>query len=184
MSLIICPECGKEISSQAESCPHCGFPIKKIIDEVVKNPSNKSEPLKDTTWTAKWFKKASSLKASLAQLWIANLGIAIIMYIVCFTLKESVKTILYLILGRIFIGLSGVIFIIFIVSLISTKVKRMKIDGYTIVVYATLINHILIIENKIVEKTSNRTLNGKLPNGREIIVNIALPDSSIQIISK
>jgi hypothetical protein len=184
MSLIICPECGKEISSQAESCPHCGFPIKKIIDEVVKSPSNKSEPLKDTTWTAKWFKKAKELKVTLAQLWIGILGIAITMYIVSFALNQPSRSIIYFILGHIFSGLSGVIFIIFIVSLISTKVKRMKIDGYTIVVYATLINHILIIENKIVEKTSNRTLNGKLPNGREIIVNIALPDSSIQIISK
>jgi predicted amidophosphoribosyltransferase len=26
MALIKCPECGKEISSDAESCPHCGKP--------------------------------------------------------------------------------------------------------------------------------------------------------------
>lgn len=29
MALINCPECGKEISEQAASCPHCGTPIKK-----------------------------------------------------------------------------------------------------------------------------------------------------------
>ena len=28
MSLIKCPECGEEISSLAESCPHCGCPLK------------------------------------------------------------------------------------------------------------------------------------------------------------
>lgn len=27
MSLILCPECNKEISSFASSCPNCGFPI-------------------------------------------------------------------------------------------------------------------------------------------------------------
>lgn len=27
MSLIKCPECDKEISDKAKSCPHCGFPI-------------------------------------------------------------------------------------------------------------------------------------------------------------
>lgn len=27
MALIKCPECGKEISDKAESCPHCGYPI-------------------------------------------------------------------------------------------------------------------------------------------------------------
>lgn len=29
MALINCLECGKEISNTAESCPNCGFPIKK-----------------------------------------------------------------------------------------------------------------------------------------------------------
>lgn len=28
MALIKCPECEREISSMAESCPHCGYPIK------------------------------------------------------------------------------------------------------------------------------------------------------------
>lgn len=28
MSLIICPECGKDISSYATSCPHCGRPMR------------------------------------------------------------------------------------------------------------------------------------------------------------
>ena len=29
MSLINCPECGKEISDRANSCPNCGYPIKE-----------------------------------------------------------------------------------------------------------------------------------------------------------
>lgn len=29
MSLITCPECGKEISDKALTCIHCGYPIKK-----------------------------------------------------------------------------------------------------------------------------------------------------------
>lgn len=29
MSLIICPECGKEISDKVIACIHCGYPIKK-----------------------------------------------------------------------------------------------------------------------------------------------------------
>lgn len=29
MAVINCPECGKEISDQAETCIHCGYPIKK-----------------------------------------------------------------------------------------------------------------------------------------------------------
>ena len=38
MALIKCPECGKEISDAAESCPNCGYPIKgqqKMKKEVM-----------------------------------------------------------------------------------------------------------------------------------------------------
>jgi len=27
MALILCPECGKEVSSMAKACPQCGYPI-------------------------------------------------------------------------------------------------------------------------------------------------------------
>lgn len=32
MSLIKCPECGKEISDKATSCPNCGFPIEDFLN--------------------------------------------------------------------------------------------------------------------------------------------------------
>lgn len=34
MALIPCPECGKEISSRAEICVHCGFPFKRFQEEL------------------------------------------------------------------------------------------------------------------------------------------------------
>jgi len=42
MALITCPECGREISSFAEACVHCGFPMSKyksLTDEIKKNRS-------------------------------------------------------------------------------------------------------------------------------------------------
>lgn len=30
MSLVNCPECGKQISDKATTCPHCGFPVSSI----------------------------------------------------------------------------------------------------------------------------------------------------------
>ncbi len=33
MALIKCPECGKEISDRAESCPSCGCPMDEEEDE-------------------------------------------------------------------------------------------------------------------------------------------------------
>ncbi|MBO4286332.1 MAG: zinc-ribbon domain-containing protein [Bacilli bacterium] len=34
MALITCPECGKEISSTASACPHCGFQIANQNTEI------------------------------------------------------------------------------------------------------------------------------------------------------
>lgn len=43
MSIIKCPECGRDISNAAAQCPHCGFPIKKsegsFSNVPVKNQS-------------------------------------------------------------------------------------------------------------------------------------------------
>lgn len=39
MSIIKCPECGREISSFAKFCPHCGFPMK----EEEKSEENKTK---------------------------------------------------------------------------------------------------------------------------------------------
>lgn len=33
MALIRCPECGKEISDQAEYCIHCGYPLHSMKRE-------------------------------------------------------------------------------------------------------------------------------------------------------
>jgi len=32
MSLMPCKECGKHISSEAISCPHCGIPLQEQVD--------------------------------------------------------------------------------------------------------------------------------------------------------
>lgn len=38
MALVLCPECKKEISSYAKSCPHCGFPMDSLsIDSLDLN---------------------------------------------------------------------------------------------------------------------------------------------------
>ncbi len=44
MSLITCPECGKEVSDKAISCPHCGICIK---DVVTQNKFNQSKTINE-----------------------------------------------------------------------------------------------------------------------------------------
>lgn len=43
MALIKCPECGKEISDQATSCPNCGYPINNTKKEMAENPQSNSD---------------------------------------------------------------------------------------------------------------------------------------------
>ena len=52
MALIKCPECGKEISSLAESCPQCGNPLSTGI----KCPNCKSINIEKNKWNEQsWF---------------------------------------------------------------------------------------------------------------------------------
>ena len=49
MSLIKCPECGKEVSSSAVNCPHCGYPLSQSDKAPVKKkeeakPAEKEVP--------------------------------------------------------------------------------------------------------------------------------------------
>jgi hypothetical protein len=44
MALVSCPECKKEISDQAKTCPHCGFPIEKIRNPFSKMNETRTTP--------------------------------------------------------------------------------------------------------------------------------------------
>jgi predicted amidophosphoribosyltransferase len=39
--LISCPECKKECSDEAPSCPHCGHPLKVANEKIQLTPANK-----------------------------------------------------------------------------------------------------------------------------------------------
>lgn len=45
MALIKCPECGKNVSSEAPACPHCGYPIKKKEIATEKSESAQNNNL-------------------------------------------------------------------------------------------------------------------------------------------
>lgn len=50
MSLITCPECGKQFSEFAKGCPVCGMPTEKIkVDKIVPNVSSEETSTKEDT---------------------------------------------------------------------------------------------------------------------------------------
>ena len=40
MSLIHCPECGKQVSDKAQSCPSCAYPIATTLNQGSLNVGN------------------------------------------------------------------------------------------------------------------------------------------------
>lgn len=48
MALINCPECGKQVSTHAESCPNCGCPKDAILESVEKR-RKKLKPVEELT---------------------------------------------------------------------------------------------------------------------------------------
>jgi predicted amidophosphoribosyltransferase len=40
MLLTQCPECKKDVSSQATTCPHCGFPLTANQDKTKQKPES------------------------------------------------------------------------------------------------------------------------------------------------
>lgn len=47
MALIKCPECGKEFSDRAESCPNCGCPTETIVQDTT---STECEEIMETAF--------------------------------------------------------------------------------------------------------------------------------------
>lgn len=86
--LINCPECGREISDQAEACIYCGYPIKKMIEadsdnvqentvheEVIEqSPIKASEPVKSGI-TEKSLIKVVLIFAAIIAVIIASVAI-------------------------------------------------------------------------------------------------------------
>ena len=88
MALINCPECSKQVSDQANSCIHCGYPITETLEKKESAPaidSHKPSEAKkyvllgdDLRIAEKYpaaldcYMKAANLGSAHAQLWIGN----------------------------------------------------------------------------------------------------------------
>ena len=46
MALINCPECNHEISDQAQSCPHCGYPLKPVASAASEQTKQINQNIK------------------------------------------------------------------------------------------------------------------------------------------
>lgn len=88
MALILCPECSKEISDKAQSCPSCGYPLTKGSTDAEENISTKKDEfLPVDVETEKETPEADPPNGRLAT-WIA---IGIIITIVAIPILKNAK---------------------------------------------------------------------------------------------
>lgn len=74
MALIKCPECGKEVSSLAKSCPNCGCPIGGTSTSgVVKIKLPKTQNISGG-WVGLLSSKAATIYSSEKTLWTGKHG--------------------------------------------------------------------------------------------------------------
>jgi hypothetical protein len=84
MALIKCPECGRDISTLASSCPQCGYVLPKETTTEIKQPAEitiKGSELKTTPQPKINYKSLTWF--------LVSIGIMISMFFVCLNLPDS-----------------------------------------------------------------------------------------------
>ena len=186
MALIKCPECGKDVSSSAISCPHYGYPMK----DSNSNHVNTYPKPKSSDWMKKWSERVSRVKITwLLILLSAIIGLVISLVLLIYdkqvvhdmswTYKEP--KIIYIIFTAIFGFIVFLSFIFLLIVLITFTVRTRQYDRYNIVVY-TGFKHILIVEDVVQDSGMvNRYMYGQLPNNKQVWVYISPWDGSVKI---
>ena len=182
MALINCPECGKEVSTAAEICPHCGYPLKKELEQKeIEELKPYKKPL-DESWMNDWKKIPGRRKITLTIAYFVNLLIVAIFILIGMMNQNDGIFPVWSIIGA---GVSGfftiLTFSFWIAGFICVKYKAIECNGYHAIAVASVFHNYLVIEGKICEKAFNRHLDGNLPNGKHVIADFAAWDSSIRM---
>ena len=187
MALIKCPECGREVSTEASSCPHCGFPLKKADPLMDNLMSNKA---RDKSWINDWKRKVVRNKLIWLGIYLLCTGLFVLFLMLLIFDKELIVTkyssryetkTIYIILTPVGGALMISSFIIFMVNLFMCKVRTREYDDYTILVYVGF-KHYLVIEGVVKDSgVTNRYLYGVLPNKKNVWAEISPIDNSVKI---
>ena len=165
MSLLKCPECGHNVSSEATTCPNCGFPIKKEKIQIYPEPI-------DDIWIEKYKKKAFNTKRNQIIINAIILLLDIIFWPLSFI--NDGKFVVFAILASIFVYVLLISIVLTISALICIKTKVINIDGYNIVGYLGFFKNSLVVENVIVDTFFGNPFYSsdiytKLPNDKKIM---------------
>ena len=194
MALIKCPECKKEVSTKASSCPNCGYPLAKVFDNILykKAPAPKS-----SEWLKKWESKPFFTKIIVFVSFLISLVLLIIFVRLLNTDLEAEynafldETFYYekgiwILATSVFGFITFFMFICFIISLFMIKISIKNIDGYNVVVYFGFWKNYLYIEDNYYDSNwgsifHNTLLSGDLPNGKQLTVTLSSGSASFKV---
>jgi len=94
MSLIKCSECGKEVSSQAVSCPSCGNPIAAKKPTEASEPIEPAKPVEIELTGKKWKKRIAFAIVLLFVGWavcLKSIGWGLFLMFVAFVIGMSAR---------------------------------------------------------------------------------------------
>ncbi len=186
MALIKCPECGKEVSTAAETCPHCGYPIKKN-EPIKEKPAEVYPKPKDPSWINKWKEKAAKERLAWMLSFFASL-LLVGLFVVLLNVDREVTS--YGTSAKtgwmIAVGIASAVaifmFAMWISALVVVKARAREIDGYTVLAYVGAFRHFIVVEDVVQDSgTINRFLSGSLPNKKQVWVYISYFDGSVKI---
>lgn len=174
MALLKCPECGKDVSSEATSCPHCGFPLKKVETKIeVKAESKRTNIVVnrydgfpfDADYVKKYKKSINIERLVLALFDLAIIGLFIFLF------SQTAAYPQYLILE---IVLFAIVLVISVAPLFTTKCRYRMAEGQAILLYYGVFKHVLIIDGVEVDRVGlyffSHYLRGSLKSGHTLKV--------------
>lgn len=93
MALIACPECGREVSTAAKSCPACGFPVAEKLPVGSAPAADSSELLAEvhpSWWRYFWWLCFAWLIVPFIVAWVKRSAVVMRVYRGRVTLKRGI----------------------------------------------------------------------------------------------
>ena len=95
MSLIKCPECGREVSTAAKSCPNCGFPVAEQQSPAVPTDAPTNELLAEVRpswWRYFWYLLFAWLVVPFIIAWVKRSAMVLRVYRDRITLEQGIMS--------------------------------------------------------------------------------------------
>jgi len=148
MALVKCPECGGNVSTAADVCPHCGFPLWKNKENDYENisaeetkPAKQEKPDLSEPKSDEWVNELSGKKSTIIAGWIVSMLFGLLFGAIGLVTSAAAISVIGFMIA--FFSLITILSAALGINMITKKV-----DGYTIAVYSGFFSHVCMSKGK------------------------------------